>query len=93
MRAWWATWRGWPCAALAFAAGSLVAAANWWTIWRSFAGDPETATLADHAGHRSAMYVGWAVIAIVGACVLRAATERRRGAAALLDRAPSRGAR
>jgi hypothetical protein len=85
MRVWAASWRGWPLAALAFAAGCLVAAGNWWNTWRAFSDDAGTAAAADHAGHRSLVYVGWAVVAVLVAVALRALGERRRGR---LDPAP-----
>ncbi|MFC8732558.1 hypothetical protein ACFT5B_08880 [Luteimicrobium sp. NPDC057192] len=89
MRVWTASWRGWPLAALVVAAGCLVAAGNWWSTWRAFVGDPGTAALADHAGHRSLLYVGWAVVALGVAVVLRAVREQRLGR---LDPAPPEGA-
>ncbi|MGC5168773.1 hypothetical protein [Luteimicrobium sp. DT211] len=89
MRVWLASWRGWPAAVLVLAVGCLVAAGNWWTIWRAYDDAAGTAAAADHAGHRSLVYVTWAVAAVVVAVVLR----RARPFPARLDPPPPAGAR
>jgi hypothetical protein len=88
MRAWLASWRGWPLAALVAAAGCLVAAGNWWSIGRAYDGD-DVSALAAQAGERASHWLGWSVVALVVAVVLRAGAERRRR----LDPTPPGGAR
>ena len=76
MRVWVASWRGWPLAALAVAAGCLVAAGNWWSTSRAFA-DDAAPDLATHASERASDYLGWAVGLVAVAVVLRALKHGR----------------
>ena len=87
MRVWVASWRGWPLAALAVAAGCLVAAGNWWSTSRAFA-DDAAPDLATHASERASDYLGWAVGLVAVAVVLRALKRRAHPPVDGLDPAP-----
>ncbi len=87
MRVWLSSWRGWPLVALACAAGCFVAAGNWLSTWRAY-DDDGASDLAAHAGERANGYLGWTVVAVVVAVVLRTVKEHGRSAADRLDPAP-----